>query len=99
VKYSTVRIATSVALGTMFAMPVRAQEVLPFPPKPSGSIAERTMQESIYSPLPAVNRLPKQQFPVKDLEVRGGAIRGDRRHHARQKGERATVNSLETVAG
>jgi hypothetical protein len=40
-----------------------------------------------------------QQFPVKDLEVRGGAIRGDRRHHARQKGERATVNSLETVAG
>ncbi|SRR5712692_9981786 len=39
-----------------------------------------------------------QQFPVKDLEVRGGAIKGDRRHQARQKGERATVNSLETVA-
>jgi len=36
-----------------------AQEVLPFPPKPSGSIAGRTIQDSIYSPLPAVSRLPK----------------------------------------
>ena len=36
-----------------------AQEVLPFPPKPSGSTAERTMQESIYSPLAPVNHLPK----------------------------------------
>jgi arylsulfatase len=58
-RYSTVRIAISLALAAMFAMPVRAQEILPFPPKPSRSIAERTMQESIYSPLPAVNRLPK----------------------------------------
>jgi arylsulfatase len=36
-----------------------AQEVLPFPPKPSGSIAGRTMQDSVYAPLPAVSRLPK----------------------------------------
>src|SRR5262245_34807863 len=52
-------IAMTLALGANFAMPAGAQEVLPFPPKPSGSIAGRTMQESIYSPLPAVNRLPK----------------------------------------
>jgi arylsulfatase len=36
-----------------------AQEVLPFPPKPSGSIAGRTMQESIYNPLPAQSHLAK----------------------------------------
>src|SRR5215831_15605690 len=58
-RYSAVRIAITLALGAMFAMPVRAQEVLPFPPKQSGSIAGRTMQESIYSPLPSVNHLPK----------------------------------------
>ena len=29
-----------------------AQDVLPFPPTPSGSIAGRTMQESVYSPKP-----------------------------------------------
>ncbi len=49
----------TLALGASFALPVGAQEVLPFPPKSSGSIAGRTMQESIYSPLPAVSRLPK----------------------------------------
>jgi arylsulfatase A-like enzyme len=49
----------TLALGASFAFPAWAQEVLPFPPKPSGSIAGRTMQESTYSPLPAVNRLPK----------------------------------------
>jgi arylsulfatase A-like enzyme len=32
-------------------------EVLPFPPKPSGSIAGRTLQESVYSPLPPVRHL------------------------------------------
>jgi len=31
---------------------------LPFPPTPSGSIAARTMQESLYSPLPKPRRLP-----------------------------------------
>lgn len=37
----------------------QAQEVLPFPPKQSGSIAGRTIQESVYSPAPAVSHLPK----------------------------------------
>lgn len=32
---------------------------LPFPAKPSGSIAGRTMQESVHSPLPAERRLPE----------------------------------------
>ena len=36
-----------------------AQEVLPFPPKPSGSTAGRTIQESIYSPLSPVSHLKK----------------------------------------
>ena len=34
------------------------QDVLPFPPTPSGSIAGRTMQESVYSPKPSPRRLP-----------------------------------------
>src|SRR5271166_2806782 len=46
-------------LGTAFALPVGAQEVLPFPPKPSGSVAGATMQESTYAPLPLVNHLRK----------------------------------------
>src|SRR5210317_1176170 len=32
---------------------------LPFPAKPSGSTAGRTMQESVYSPLPAPKYLPE----------------------------------------
>ena len=47
------------ALGAAFVWPLSAQEELPFPPKKSGSIAERTMQESTYSPLPSVSHLPK----------------------------------------
>ena len=43
----------TMTLSAGFAIPGAAQEILPFPPKPSGSIAGRTMQESIYSPLPA----------------------------------------------
>ncbi len=58
-RHSTVRSAISLALVVCFALPVFAQEILPFPPKPSGSIAAPTMQESIYSPLPAVKHLPK----------------------------------------
>ena len=58
-KRTLITSALSLALGAMLALPVGAQEVLPFPPKPSGSIAAPTMQESTYSPLPAVNRLPK----------------------------------------
>lgn len=34
-----------------------SQEILPFAPKPSGSIANRTMQESVYSPRAAERRL------------------------------------------
>jgi hypothetical protein len=49
----------TLTLSAGFAIPTAAQEVLPFPPKPSGSTAARTMQESIYSPLPPVNHLPK----------------------------------------
>jgi hypothetical protein len=48
----------TLALGAGFAIPIGAQEVLPFPPKQSGSTAGRTMQESIYSPLQPVNHLP-----------------------------------------
>ena len=49
----------TLTLSTSCAIPAAAQEVLPFPPKPSGSTAARTMQKSIYSPLPPVNHLPK----------------------------------------
>jgi len=49
----------SFILAGAFALPLGSQEILPFPPKPSGSIPGRTIQESIYSPLPTVNRLPK----------------------------------------
>jgi hypothetical protein len=34
------------------------QDSLPFPPAASGSIAGRTMQESVYSPHPKPRRLP-----------------------------------------
>ena len=50
---------TLCAFGAAFVWPVNAQEELPFPPKKSGSTAERTMQESTYSPLPPVSHLPK----------------------------------------
>ncbi len=46
-------------LGTCVATAAAAQEVLPFPPKPSGSVAGRTMQESTYNPLPEVSHLPE----------------------------------------
>src|SRR5262249_111907 len=55
----TLSIALTLVLGVVLASPAWAQEVLPFPPKPSGSIAGRTMQESVYSPLPPVSHLPK----------------------------------------
>jgi len=47
------------AISGIFASPASAQEVLPFPPQPSGSTAGRTMQESIYSPAPKVSHVPK----------------------------------------
>jgi arylsulfatase A-like enzyme len=46
-------------LGMSLATAAAAQEVLPFPPAPSGSVAGRTMQDSTYSPLPMVSHLPK----------------------------------------
>jgi hypothetical protein len=49
----------TMTLSAGFASPAAAQEVLPFPPKQSGNTAARTMQESIYSPLPPANHLPK----------------------------------------
>jgi arylsulfatase A-like enzyme len=56
---ATVNTAISLTVSAAFALPAGAQEVLPFPPKPSGSVAGRTMQESTYSPLPPVRHLPK----------------------------------------
>jgi arylsulfatase A-like enzyme len=49
----------TLALGASIALPALAQETLPFPPKPSGSVAGRTMQGSTYSPLPPERHLPK----------------------------------------
>jgi len=51
--------AGAVLMGGLGIATSNAQEVLPFPPKPSGSIAGRTMQESVYSPLPTQSHLPK----------------------------------------
>lgn len=49
----------AVALATALIPAAWAQEILPFPPKPSGSMAGRTMQESVYRPLAATSRLPE----------------------------------------
>src|SRR5271167_4695100 len=51
--------ALTLVLALLCVVPARAQEVLPFPPQPSGSTAGRTMQESIYSPAPKVSHVPK----------------------------------------
>ena len=45
---------------TGFVPSAGAQEILPFAPKPSGSTAGLTMQDSVYSPLPATSHLPKE---------------------------------------
>ena len=60
-KRITLSTALACALGVALASLAGAQEVLPFPPKPSGSIAGRTMQESMYRPLPPVSHLPKDE--------------------------------------
>ncbi len=46
-----IRVSLSVmlVLGAALAWPADAQEVLPFPPKPSGSIAERTTRKEVYA--------------------------------------------------
>src|SRR6185369_11880461 len=54
IKFMLVALASG--LGALTGI---AQEILPFAPKSSGSVAERTMQESTYSPLPPVSHLPK----------------------------------------
>ncbi|MCC6196056.1 MAG: arylsulfatase [Burkholderiales bacterium] len=46
-------------LASAGASNAAAQQVLPFPPTPSGSLAAPTMQESTYSPLPVPKRLAK----------------------------------------
>ena len=56
VAYASAGVVFTGGLGMATA---NAQEVLPFPPKPSGSLAGRTMQESTYSPLPAKSYLNK----------------------------------------
>ena len=43
----------TLTLSAGFAIPAMAQEVLPFPPKPSGSTAARTMQEINLQSAPA----------------------------------------------
>jgi arylsulfatase len=48
----------ALALSMMLAPTARAQEVLPFPPTPSASIAGRTMQESVYKQRVEPRRLP-----------------------------------------
>jgi len=50
---------SALMLGATFTLPSVAQEILPFPPKASGSTAGRTIQESTYNPLPAARHLPK----------------------------------------
>jgi hypothetical protein len=53
-------LATILIGGIAAALPpAAAQEVLPFPPKPSGSIANETMQDSVYAPLPPERHLPE----------------------------------------
>lgn len=44
--------------GDICATPIPGGDSLPFPPQPSGSVAGRTMQESVYSPRPKSSRLP-----------------------------------------
>ena len=56
---SLAAVATCGLVLAFLATPTLAQEVLPFPPKPSGSTAGRTIQESAYSPRPDVRRLPE----------------------------------------
>ena len=66
------------ASGTVLPGAAEAQEVLPFPPKPSGSTASRTMQESVYSPRPAAAAAAgrRAQHPHRpDRRRRTGACR------------------------
>lgn len=55
---SGLRLLAILAFGGILPGAAGAQEVLPFPAKPSGSKALTTIQASQYSPLPAEKRLP-----------------------------------------
>lgn len=48
---------TEEARESVIGAPLAPARTLPFPPKPSGSYAGRTLAESTYSPLPAERRL------------------------------------------
>ena len=48
IKRNTLLTVLSLALGALFAATAGAQEVLPFPPAPSGSKAGLTMEDSTY---------------------------------------------------
>jgi len=52
-------LGAALSLSPPLAATAAAQEVLPFPPKPSGSTAGVTIQQSTYSPLPPVDHLRK----------------------------------------
>lgn len=54
-----IALSTGVAVAGGAANMAHAQDVLPFAPKQSGSIAGRTIQESVYSPAAPVSHLPK----------------------------------------
>jgi len=51
--------ASLVALAGGSMLSAQAQEILPFPPKPSGSMAGKSLQDSIYKPRPSVRHLPE----------------------------------------
>ncbi|MBP7864556.1 MAG: sulfatase-like hydrolase/transferase [Acidobacteria bacterium] len=57
-RFARLAAAAGVVLTGGAPQALLGQESLPFPPKPSGSIAGRTMQESTYNPLPEPRRLP-----------------------------------------
>ncbi|MBY6060147.1 arylsulfatase [Microbacterium esteraromaticum] len=72
---------------TVIGSPLPRARTLPFPPKASGSIAARTIQESTYSPAPPDKHLPEQAPNVLVVLIDdvgpalpttfGGAIRTD----------------------
>ena len=51
-------IALAFAFLTLFAIRTAAQEVLPFPPRPSASVAGRTLQDSVHKWRTEPKRLP-----------------------------------------
>jgi len=58
-KWNTVLAVVSPMLGAIFAPVVMAQEILPFPPAPSASIAGLTMEDSVYKKRVEPKHLPE----------------------------------------